>query len=159
MDSLFYSGAPPPLNMFTKSLRPATATQQSRRAPWSVAKCRAGGRRCQCHYCFLLPVRPSSRRTRSLSYGQTARRVEAAGQIRLFLPTSIYNSRHFICIPRYKAEGSVGLGNTMQHSDSLSPLSRHPFLISPSGKALFSSEPEGTLSEVAQPKDLSKRPC
>ena len=50
---------------------------------------------------------------------------------------SIYNSRHFICIPRYKAVGSVSLGNTMQHSDSLSPYSRHPFLISPSGKAFF----------------------
>ena len=59
MDALFYSGAPPPLNMFTKSLRPAMATQQSRRAPWSVAKCRAGGRRRQCHYCFLLPAYPS----------------------------------------------------------------------------------------------------
>ena len=163
MDALFYSGAPPPLNMFTKSLRPAMATQQSRRAPWSVAKCRAGGRRRQCHYCFLLPAYPSVLQKDKASIVRTdgaARRGRGSNStVPWFLPTSIYNSRHFICIPRYKAEGSVGLRNTMQHSDSLSPLSLHPFLISPSGKALFSPEPEGTLSEVAQPKDLSKRPC
>ena len=159
MDALFYSGAPPPLNMFTKSLRPAMATQQSRRAPWSVAKCRAGGRRRQCHYCFLLPAYPSVLQKDKVSIVRTdgaARRGRGSNST---VPSHVHLQFEALHLYSQIQGRGVGLGNTMQHSDSLSPLSLHPFLISPSGKALFSPEPEGTLSEVAQPKDLSKRPC